>query len=767
MASTTNSVWAIDIGNNSLKALRLTDVNGVVEVIDFDNIKHGKILSGKGVQDLEKNELIAISLRQFIQKHEIANDDVIISLPSQNSFARFVTLPPVEPKRIPEIIRFEAVQQIPFDINDVQWDWQLMADESSEENKVGIFAIKSEVIASMLEHFSREDIQIRYIQMAPMALYNYAVYDRSDLSEGDGIVILNIGAEYSDLVVCTKSTVWQRCIPMGGNSFTKAISEAFRINFEKAENLKRKATMTKYARQILQAMKPVFADLSSEVQRSIGFYTSSNPDTKIVKIVAMGGGTRMRGLLKYLQQSLQMPVERTDSFEKLAIASDISPAKFHENVCNFGIVYGLGLQALGLGKIESNLLPRNIARSMAWASKSKYFIAAASLLLLVSVLAFGRVLLDKAGYRARAASETRERTSQIVQRASQASNKLQEQKQRKLGTQAMIEKQLSLFNHREVVPKLMQAIISALPNEQNTSDEIQKKLYRAFAASDVENIKKIKRNERKQIFITDMSIRFSEDISTAEFDDKGTRTAKRTIRRASLVDRRAKKLEQQQQMMDEMMRRMIDAQKIREMMEKEEEEQEYEDEEPEAQESESRAGFLVTIIGYSPYKDIDNLMEPLEVGDDREKWGFITRLRNHDVAVDDDRAFELFERTNPKNFKLEIHPIDLGKYPPPMGIGVESERRIEIKSETASRLPTYFGQLKQAQRLTIEPILIDPATKEVISVVGKYNEDGTQVTDDKTGETVYETNDYWFRLQAKFLWKDVPKEIVSLLGEKR
>jgi type IV pilus assembly protein PilM len=282
MISISGSIWAIDIGSNSLKALRLTDVNGVVEVIDFDNIEHGKILTGKGVQELEKEELIAITLRQFVQNHEIDKDDVIVSITSQNSFARFVNLPPVELKKIPEIIRFEAVQQIPFDIDDVQWDWQLMEEEKEREKKVGIFAIKNDVINYMLEHFSRENIQVRFVQMVPMALYNYAVYDRSDLassSDNQGIIILNIGAEYSDLVICSKSSVWQRCIPMGGNSFTKAISDSFKISFEKAEKLKRNAATSKYARQILQAMRPVFTDLASEIQRSVGFYSSSNPNT--------------------------------------------------------------------------------------------------------------------------------------------------------------------------------------------------------------------------------------------------------------------------------------------------------------------------------------------------------------------------------------------------------------------------------------------------------------------------------------------------------
>ncbi len=160
-------------------------------------------------------------------------------MPSQNSFARFVTLPPVEAKRLPEIVKFEAAQQIPFDMSEVQWDYQLMSDPETPEKKVGLFAIKNEVVNAAMESFEREDLQISYVQMAPMALYNFLLFDRPDLVNSDkrATVIINIGAESTDLVVCTPSGVWQRCITMGGNAFTNAIAQTFKLSFEKAEKL--------------------------------------------------------------------------------------------------------------------------------------------------------------------------------------------------------------------------------------------------------------------------------------------------------------------------------------------------------------------------------------------------------------------------------------------------------------------------------------------------------------------------------------------------
>lgn len=747
MAVESGSVWAIDIGNNSLKALHLSSVGGNVQVIGFDSVQHGKILTGGGIKPAEREELIALSLRQFAKQNDLSKSDVIVSVPSQNSFARFVKLPPVEQKRIPEIVRFEAAQQIPFDINEVQWDWQLMTEADSPEKRVGIFAIKNEVVSSVLEHFSRENVTVGYVQMAPMALYNYALYDRGDLvqSESQAVVIIDIGAENTDLVVCTKSAVWQRCIPMGGNAFTKAIADTFKLNFEKAEKLKRTAPMSKYARQVFQAMRPVFTDLASEIQRSLGFYNSSNPNTKLSRIIALGGGTKMRGLLKYLQQTLQMPVERPDSFKKLAIGSGVSTAKFHESVSDFGIVYGLALQGLGLARIESNLLPRSIARSMAWASKAKYFNVAAGLLLLVSVLAFARTFfVDRVSYANNA--QVRQKIDNVVRTARQAVSKLDAEESKASGYKAAIEKAFEPFSYRDVVPLLHQTLFSVLPSEKYNPE--QRELYGAFADGDVEAVLKIPRKERKQVFITNMSVFFSGDIAKADFGAAD-------LLRAGLRKKRSKKSIGGGPMGygppgygppgmggppgygppgygPPGMGGGYGPRRSSRRGAEEDDSSKDEGEKP---------GFIVTVVGYSPYKNLGELMDPVGVENDQSKWGVVTRLLHLDDIVDGNSPFELYKKDKVQHFKLEISEVDLEAGVPP-GIGLSDVRSVK------------GGEV--VRRDEGVDVLVDPMTKEIISRMAEMDEYGKEKID-RAGNVVYETNDHWFRLDVKFIWKDAPK----------
>jgi len=146
-------------------------------------------------------------------------------------------------------------------------------------------------------------------------------------------------------------------------------------------------------------------------------------------------------------------------------------------------------------------------------------------------------------------------------------------------------------------------------------------------------------------------------------------------------------------------------------------------------------GFVVTITGYSPYKNIGELMDPPGVEGEPDKWGIVTRLLHLDDIVDGNSPFELFKRADIQHFKLEIGEVGWD-VEMPVGIGIEEVRSDKTKKEE-------------------ERILIDPMTKEIICKVPELDESGKEKID-RTGEIVYKVNDHWFRLDAKFIWKDAP-----------
>lgn len=371
------TVWGIDIGQCALKALKLRDVQGQLEVEDFEVIPHPNILSEP---EVDRDQLIKDALQRFMAGHSTSGSEVVISVPGQASFSRFVKLPPVETKRIPDIVRFEAEQQIPFPINEVIWRYQTFRDPDSPDVEVGIFAMKRSDVAETLHHFNEVALPVDVVQVAPLGLYNFMMHDEQFDAEG-ATILADVGADKTDLVVADKGRIWTRTIQIGGNNFTEALVRTFKLSFDKAEELKLSAATSKYARQIFQAMRPVFADLVQEIQRSIGFYTSLHRETRFKKLVGLGNGFRLPGLQKFIEQNLNVNVARVDTYNKLMLSSSVNAPVFQENVPSLAVAYGLALQGLGRESISTNLLPGEIVRHRLWKKKRPYFVAAAVVLL--------------------------------------------------------------------------------------------------------------------------------------------------------------------------------------------------------------------------------------------------------------------------------------------------------------------------------------------------------------------------------------------------
>ncbi|MCE5187237.1 MAG: pilus assembly protein PilM [Planctomycetaceae bacterium] len=774
MASAVKGVWAIDIGSNALKALRMHQGANGLEVLDFAYLEHSKNLSSGEVQAAEREQIISDTIHRFMEEKDLSQEEVAISIAGQNSFARFIKLPPVEPKKIPEIIQFEAVQQIPFDINEVEWDWQLMETEGSPDKEVGLFAIKNELIAEVMDHFTKGNVRVSCVQIAPMALYNYAYYDLKEVTESPrkATVILDMGAENTTLVICTKDSVWQRSIRIGGNTFTQAIADAFRKSFETAEKLKRTAPMSKYMRQIYTAMKPVYTDLGGEVQRSLGFYSSSpqGRDKTLTRIIAVGGGLKLQGLAKYLTQTLGMQVIKPDSFERLALAPELSAAKFHENVSDFGVVYGLGAQLLGEARIRTNLLPRKIARAMAWTRKARMFTVAAAILMVVMLLGVAKAFRDKSVYQRHAAE--RQQIQAVLSQVQEIKSAVSEQEGRQQPLTAQIDKQKDFFKYRQIVPLFIESVIKCLPSKDNMPS--QKELWDAFEQGNVEVIKSVPRPERKQMFVTRFAVEYAGDVEKAAFPQLVNKFER------GFGGPRAPVMGPQMDMM--MMEGMP-------MMPGGEGPSISPDGLPMAPAEAPSAGFTVTIEGYSPYKNIAELLDPPRAGDDQTRWGLITRLGNV-AKLFPGSAFELYKKSDIKHFKVETGLVDPQDKNMPAGIGISRQvERVpaQIAQQNSRRdvqpemmmMPEFGfegGAVSRTQYVTTETVLIDPMTDEEISKTFDIYTQKDLDADPKLtprdlgrkkmtsyGNEQFITRDYWFRIQAKFVWKDAPKDPMAAI----
>ncbi len=392
----TQAVWALDIGQAALKALKLVpgDTPDSVIAEAFDFVEYPKILSQP---DADPEALVAEALGTFLDRNDLKGSRVAIAVPGQAGLVKFIKLPPVEKKRIPDIVKFEAKQQIPFALEEVVWAYQQIGDKDEEGDdddfttvEVGLFAMKRDQINRAITPFKAAGIEIDIVQMGPIALYNYVTFDQLKGSGLKGsIVLLDIGADNTDLIISDGTRIWQRNVPIGGNHFTRALTKELKLTFAKAEHLKRNATKAPDPKAVFTAMKGIFNDFASEVNRSIGFYSSVNRTAQIIKVVGLGNGFKLPGLQKFLQQNLNgLEVEKLEDFVKLSGDEVKSAPQFVENLPSFAVTYGLALQGLAASQLRTNLLPPEVEQVRMIRRKKPWVLAAAALLMLAFTTLF-------------------------------------------------------------------------------------------------------------------------------------------------------------------------------------------------------------------------------------------------------------------------------------------------------------------------------------------------------------------------------------------
>jgi type IV pilus assembly protein PilM len=231
-----------------------------------------------------------------------------------------------------------------------------------------------------------------------LAIYNFTVFDQMfDLPPAEqydpdnppeSVVVLSLGTDSTDLVVTNGYRVWQRSVPLGGSHFTKTLTKELRLTFAKAEHVKKNAAQADDPKAVFQAMRPVFNDLLTQIQRSVGYFTSIDRGAKIGRVIALGNAMRLPGLQKYLSQNLGYTVTEVQKYRGVSGDAVVGSPAFKENLLSFAVCYGLVLQGLGKSKLSTNLLPPEIVTDRLIRDKKPWAVSMVAALLLGCAISF-------------------------------------------------------------------------------------------------------------------------------------------------------------------------------------------------------------------------------------------------------------------------------------------------------------------------------------------------------------------------------------------
>jgi len=320
------SVVGLDIGSSAVKAVELKASGKTFKVVAFamepvppDSIVDGAIIDGAAVAE---------AIRRVFENKAFKTKEVAASLSGNAVIVKKISLPVMTEAELAESIYWEAEQYIPFDIQDVNLDYQIL-DAGTGENSKGtmevlLVAAKKEKIADYTGVISQAGRVPVIVDVDAFALQN--AYEVNYGLEPDVVVVLlNAGASAININILTgDQSTFTRDISIGGNSYTEAVQKELNLPFDSAEQLKRGLPVDGVS---LDDVTPVLHAMTEnvllEIQKTFDFFKATASSDRIDRIVLSGGASRVNGFEQALQERFNTSVEVFDPFKKISF----DPAK--------------------------------------------------------------------------------------------------------------------------------------------------------------------------------------------------------------------------------------------------------------------------------------------------------------------------------------------------------------------------------------------------------------------------------------------------------
>jgi type IV pilus assembly protein PilM len=343
------SLVGLDIGSSAVKAVELKPSGKGYKVTAFgaepvppDSIVDGAIIDGAAVAD---------AIRRLFDSRGIKTKDVAASLSGNAVIVKKITLPIMTEAELAESIYWEAEQYIPFDIQDVNLDYQIVdpGDAARGTMDVLLVAAKKEKIADYTGVISQAGRAAVIVDVDAFALQN-AYEVNYGIQPGQVVVLLNAGASATNINILTgDQSVFTRDISIGGNAYTEALQRELSLPFEQADELKRGVAVDgvtfEDARPVLRA---VSENVMLEIQKTFDFFKATASSDRIDRIMVSGGASRAEGFTEMLTERFEAPVEAFDPFKRVIFDSKKAQGAAADAVApTAAVAVGLALRRVG------------------------------------------------------------------------------------------------------------------------------------------------------------------------------------------------------------------------------------------------------------------------------------------------------------------------------------------------------------------------------------------------------------------------------------
>jgi len=348
-----NAIVGLDIGSSSVKAVELA-LKGKGREFELTHLGVARLPSESIVQGAFLNSAAIVdTVREAVENGKIRAKNVAAAVSGHSVIVKKVSLPAMTRDELDEQIRWEAEQYIPFDVNEVNLDFQILdaghEGGSGGQMEVLLVAAKKDLIDDYVQVITEAGLVPTVIDVAAFAVEN--AFEANYTTAPDEIVALvNIGAQVVNINILSRgSPAFTRDITTAGNQYTEEIQKTLSVSFDEAERIKlggRKSDDSQdvVPQEVEHAMQSVTETVIGEISRSLDFFAATTADSRISRVVLSGGGASVAGFEKAFHDRTGLPVEIMNPLSRMVPSSKFEPEFLEEMAPALGVGVGLALR---------------------------------------------------------------------------------------------------------------------------------------------------------------------------------------------------------------------------------------------------------------------------------------------------------------------------------------------------------------------------------------------------------------------------------------
>jgi len=340
-----DTLVGLDIGSRSLKAAEISESKRGRELKRFGitELAHGAIEDGT----INDPEAVAESIRQLFKAYNIKERNVAISIGGYSVIVKKIAVQTMDEEQLQETIHFEAEQYIPFDISDVNLDFQILGANETNPNQMNVFlvAAKKEMVNDYVNVANLAGLNPCIVDVEAFALQN--IFEANYDTGSDNVALIDIGASKTSLnILKGTNSVFMRDVSLGCMQINQKITSLIDCTYDEAEQLKYGDDSNRLSGDDLKGIiSSVVSDWCTEIRRALDFFYSTYPDDQIKRIILSGGGANIAEFRELLAVEASAEVETINPFKNVFVDDDSFDPEFIKQIApQAAITVGLALR---------------------------------------------------------------------------------------------------------------------------------------------------------------------------------------------------------------------------------------------------------------------------------------------------------------------------------------------------------------------------------------------------------------------------------------